>query len=89
MTMTEMFICPECGHHQINLHESNLLMSDVRSDIIECSVCGAVWRGFSRVVECQIELLRNGVQQSPEALTIAEEATSENLSEVNLSPDTE
>ena len=88
MTMTNMFICPECGHHEIKLHESNLLMSDVRSDIIECSICGAVWRGFSRVVECQIELLRNGMQQASDS-SFAGEATSEDLSEVDSAPHVE
>lgn len=85
MTMTNMFICPECEHHEIKLHESNLLMSDVRSDIIECSICGAVWRGFSRVVECQIELLRNGMQQASDN-SFAEEATSDNLFAVDSAP---
>ena len=88
MTMTNMFICPECGHHEIKLHDSTLLMSDVRSDIIECSICGAVWRGFSRVVECQIELLRNGMQQALDN-SFTEEATSENLSKVDSASDEE
>ena len=59
-TLNSIFTCPMCESAQINLLETNVLMSDVRTDIVQCAVCNTIWKAYSKVQETAVELLQQG-----------------------------
>lgn len=77
MNLNEMFVCPSCGSHSINLADTSVLLSNVRSDILQCVDCGCMWRGYSMVTECRTEILQGASQ--PMETVVESDVTSEEV----------
>ena len=58
--------CPICESTDVRVTGMQPLFEDARFDYCRCGKCGAEWRFYYKVCDCNIELTQEGNVQQPE-----------------------
>ena len=87
ITLNDATRCPICSSEEVTLTGIQPLFEDTRFDYCRCNNCGAEWRFYYKVSDCNIELTKEGVV--PTNSEISSENVSSEESIPDWKPDTE
>lgn len=73
ITLKDASTCPICNSEKIRISGMQPLFEDARFDYCRCEDCGAEWRFYYKISDCNIELTKEGnVPADPETETHSE-----------------
>lgn len=87
ITLNDATRCPICSSEEVTLTGIQPLFEDTRFDYCRCNNCGAEWRFYYKVSDCNIELTKEGVVPT-NSETFSENMPSEEPT-LDLKPDIE
>lgn len=60
ITLNDANTCPLCNSEKVRISGMQPLFEDARFDYCRCEDCGAEWRFYYKISECNIELTKEG-----------------------------